>query len=289
MSRNAILYPVKPGKATVPEVADSTSLSDLLEYADDLPSTDWLTQLHLQSPRENLTCLPLSTRIAKRAVDIVGATLLLMCCGPIMLVTAVLVKLTSTGPVIYSQQRVGVNLRSKTSRDRRQQSGPVPDNSVDRRGTGRDRRAGSSFGRPFTIYKFRTMRIDAESNGARFAEHDDPRTTPIGRLLRRTRIDELPQLWNILRGDMSLVGPRPERPEFMEELSGEIPNYVDRLGLKPGLTGMAQVVNGYDNEIEGFRRKVSYDLLYLQNCCLINDLKILGRTIRVVITGEGAL
>ena len=147
----------------------------------------------------------------------------------------------------------------------------------------------NNFGCPFTIYKFRTMRTDAEKNGAKFATQGDARVTPIGRFLRRTRIDELPQLWNVLRGDMSLVGPRPERPEFMKELSTHIPGYVDRLGLKPGLTGIAQVVNGYDNELEGFRRKVAYDLLYLQNCCLVNDLKILARTFRVVITGEGAL
>ncbi|MEJ7592313.1 MAG: sugar transferase, partial [Planctomycetaceae bacterium] len=138
-------------------------------------------------------------------------------------------------------------------------------------------------------YKFRTMRDDAEQNGAQFALEGDPRITRIGRLLRRTRIDELPQLWNILKGEMSLIGPRPERPEFMEQLQEQIPNFIDRLGLKPGLTGIAQVVNGYDNELEGFRRKVSYDLLYLQNCCLWNDIKILFRTIRVVITGEGAL
>ncbi len=133
------------------------------------------------------------------------------------------------------------------------------------------------------------MRTDAERNGARFATQGDARVTAVGRLMRRTRIDELPQLWNVLRGDMSLVGPRPERPEFMQELSVHVPNYLDRLGLKPGLTGLAQVVNGYDNELEGFRKKVAYDLLYLQNCCLTNDLKIMFRTIRVVITGEGAI
>jgi lipopolysaccharide/colanic/teichoic acid biosynthesis glycosyltransferase len=133
------------------------------------------------------------------------------------------------------------------------------------------------------------MRIDAEKNGAQFAQKNDSRITPIGRFLRKTRLDELPQLWNVLKGEMSLVGPRPERPEFLEELSEEIPNYLQRLGLKPGLTGVAQIVNGYDNEIESFRRKVAFDLLYLQNCCLWNDLKILFRTIRTVLTGSGAL
>lgn len=190
--------------------------------------------------------------------------------------------------MIYSQTRVGLNLRKKQKNDRRAQKKPLP-SEANRRQPGRDRRELSHFGQPFTIYKFRTMRHDAEQNGAQFAQQSDPRITPIGRLLRRTRIDELPQLWNILKGDMSLIGPRPERPEFMMKLQDQIPNFIDRLGLKPGLTGIAQVVNGYDNELEGFRRKVSYDLLYLQNCCVWNDVKILFRTIRVVITGEGAL
>ena len=206
-----------------------------------------------------------------------------------MIVAAVLVKLTSPGPIIYSQTRVGLNLRLKSNKDRRQSDASAPQGVEDRRGKGRDRREESNYGQPFTMYKFRTMRNDAESKGAQFAQKSDPRVTAIGRFLRRTRIDELPQLWNVLKGDMSMVGPRPERPHFMETLSSNIPNYVARLGLKPGITGMAQVVNGYDNELEGFRRKVGYDLLYLQNCCLLNDLKILFRTVRVVITGEGAL
>jgi lipopolysaccharide/colanic/teichoic acid biosynthesis glycosyltransferase len=133
------------------------------------------------------------------------------------------------------------------------------------------------------------MRTDAEKDGAKFAVKGDPRVTRIGKFLRKSRLDELPQLWNVLRGEMSLVGPRPERPEFIEQLSEQIPNYLIRLGIKPGLTGLAQIVNGYDNELEGFKRKVKLDLLYLQNCSIKNDLKILFRTVGVVLTGKGAL
>ena len=133
------------------------------------------------------------------------------------------------------------------------------------------------------------MRNDAEKDGAQFAQKNDARVTSLGKFMRRTRVDELPQLLNILRGDMSLVGPRPERPVFVDQLSKEIPNYLNRLGLRPGLSGIAQIENGYDNDTESFRRKVAYDLLYLQNCCIRNDLKILFRTIYVVFTGKGAL
>lgn len=271
--------------------ADSASVSFdslMAKHADVIPTVEWLSILPLETARENVRCLPLSVRIGKRIVDIVGALTLLVLTSPIMLTAAILVKLTSPGPVIYSQTRVGLNLRTKKKKDRRGEY-CLPVDAVDRRKPGRDRRELSNFGRPFTIYKFRSMRNDSERNGAQFAQKGDARVTAIGLFMRRTRIDELPQLWNILKGDMSLIGPRPERPEFMMELQKHIPNFIDRLGLKPGLTGIAQVVNGYDNEIEGFRRKVSYDLLYLQNCCLWNDIKILFRTIRVVITGEGAL
>lgn len=241
------------------------------------------------APRENVQCLSLSHRLIKRAFDVTFAVALLLLTSPILIVAAVLVKITSPGPVIYSQVRVGLNLRKKKKSDRRGQTQGLPADASDRRKPGRDRREMSNFGRLFTIYKFRTMRTDAERNGAQFAKQGDARITSVGRFLRRTRIDELPQLWNILKGDMSLIGPRPERPEFMMKLQEQIPNFIDRLGLKPGLTGIAQVVNGYDNELEGFRRKVSYDLLYLQNCSVWNDIKILLRTVRVVITGEGAL
>ena len=291
MKTAGVLEPPKPVSEVVLDAGMSRgALSDIVtQYAEVLPRTAWLKRLDLQEPRQNLRCLPLSFRAAKRLFDIAGALLLLVACSPVMALAAVLVKLTSPGPVIYRQTRVGLNLRKKKSRDRRQQVSAVAPNISERRRPGRDRRETNQFGLPFTIYKFRTMRNDAEKNGAQFASHGDARVTAVGRFLRRTRIDELPQLWNVLRGEMALVGPRPERPESMIHLSQHIPNYVDRLGLKPGLTGMAQVVNGYDNELDGFRKKIAYDLLYLQNCCITNDLKILLRTVRVVITGDGAL
>lgn len=272
-----------------PPVIHTPDLSDIYDFyvADDsLPTPEWLTQLQLERPRRNIHHLDEVTRLWKRAVDIVGACSLLLLLWPVMLLTALLVKLTSSGPALYSQVRVGLNLRAK-SRDRRHRF-EAPPEGIERRNTENDRRESPSFGKEFVLYKFRTMRTDAEKDGAKLATKGDPRITPIGRFLRKTRLDELPQLWNVLRGEMSLVGPRPERPEFIEQLSDEIPNYINRLGLKPGLTGLAQIINGYDTDIESFRRKVNLDLLYLQNCCLWNDLKILFRTIRVVITGSGA-
>ena len=250
-----------------------------------LPPADWLTRLHLEQPQTNLRSIDLWTQRAKRAMDVICAVVMLVLLAPVMLLVALAVKLTSPGPMLFRQIRTGLNLRA--ARDRRADRSDAAGN--DRRQESNDRRQATCFGRPFVLYKFRSMRIDAEKNGAQFATKGDSRVTPIGQFLRKSRLDELPQLWNVLRGEMSLVGPRPERPEFIEHLSQEVPNYLLRLGIKPGLTGLAQVLNGYDNDIAGFRRKVALDLLYLQNCCLANDLKILFRTVGVVLTGKGAL
>jgi lipopolysaccharide/colanic/teichoic acid biosynthesis glycosyltransferase len=265
-------------------------LSDLvLDYADlaGLPPTDWLTRLKLQRPRRDVRCLSESARLTKRLTDIVISSIMLVCLAPVMLLVAIAVKLTSRGPIIFSQTRVGLNFRKKRPDRRKLDQDAGLDLEADRRKG--PRRGDSGYGKPFVLYKFRTMRTDAEKNGAQFAQKNDPRVTSIGRFMRKTRLDELPQLWNVLKGDMSLVGPRPERPEFIEKLSDQVPGYLHRLGLKPGLTGIAQVVNGYDNNIESFKRKVALDLLYLQNCCFWNDFKILFRTIKVVLTGSGAL
>lgn len=276
---------VRPAESV--SVGDLSELVDRFAIAESLPSTDWLVSHKLDKPRENIRCLGTWSRLSKRSLDVTVAFAGLILLSPVMFMTALLVKLTSPGPAIFRQERVGLNQRGDTKSARRGDVGVVP--VEDDRRSGQDRRGDPSFGKPFVLYKFRTMRDDAEKDGPQLATKGDARVTSIGRVLRKTRLDELPQLWNVLRGEMSLVGPRPERPVFIEKLSEEIPDYVQRLGLRPGLTGLAQVTNGYDNEIEGFRRKVALDLLYLQNACLRNDIKILFRTIGVVLTGKGAL
>ena len=254
---------------------------------DELSSAEWLACVNLHLHRTSLRSLDQRTLSVRRILDVAGAVMLIAVLAPVMFVVALLVKLTSTGPIFYRQVRTGLNLRR--FRDRRESLGDAPFPGSDRRRPAEGRRKSFAYGKPFVIYKFRTMCVDAERDGARFAEKGDPRVTSIGRFLRKTRLDELPQLWNVLKGEMSLVGPRPERPEFIEQLSRDVPNYLSRLGIKPGLTGLAQVVNGYDNDLAGFQRKVALDLLYLQNCCLWNDIRILIRTVSVVVTGKGAL
>lgn len=252
---------------------------------DIVPQTEWLERRDLNSEVPLLNRAESRASRLKRVMDFAGALVMLVLLAPIMGLVALAVRLSSPGPVLFRQVRTGLNLRQK--KERRAISEMTHSN--ERRERGPDRRMSEAYGRPFVLYKFRTMRTDAEKDGAKFAVKGDPRVTRIGRFLRKSRLDELPQLWNVLRGEMSLVGPRPERPEFIEQLSEQIPNYLIRLGIKPGLTGLAQIVNGYDNELEGFKRKVTLDLLYLQNCSIKNDLKILFRTVGVVLTGKGAL
>ena len=272
-------------EASARSETDFASIVANYAKSEELPSAAWLTRLESERAPTNLRSLDGWTQRAKRWMDVFCAVVMLVLLAPVMLLVALAVRLTSPGPVLFRQIRTGLNLRAP--RDRR---GSRSDAAGDeRRQKSNDRRQATCYGRPFVLYKFRTMRIDAEKNGAQFATKGDSRVTSIGRFLRKSRLDELPQLWNVLRGEMSLVGPRPERPEFIESLSLEVPNYLLRLGIKPGLTGLAQVLNGYDNDIVGFRRKVALDLLYLQNCCVVNDVKILFRTVSVVLTGKGAL
>lgn len=210
----------------------------------------------------------------RRMLDVVVAGTGLVVLSPVLAAVAIGIKLDSPGPILYVQDRVGINRRRS---DRRRDL---------RAGAGRRRIVHA--GNPFRIYKFRTMRTDAEAAGPQWATSSDPRITRAGRVLRKTRLDEVPQFWNVLRGDMSLIGPRPERPFFVNILQSEVPHYSKRLLVKPGITGMAQVNHRYDDSIESVRTKVKWDLRYIRARSLKSDVAILARTIRVILTGEGA-
>ena len=217
----------------------------------------------------------------KRVKDVAIALLGLLLFSPIMLAAAALIKLTSPGPVFYRQERIGINRRCG---DRRTPPGAF---DIDRRR--RDRRVLVNFGRPFTIYKFRTMVMDAERGAPpMWARENDPRITAVGRFMRKSRVDELPQFINVLRGDMSIVGPRPERAYFIGRIEKELPDFHLRLRAKPGITGLAQVQLGYTNTDEGLRQKLHLDLEYIHALGFWTDFKILVRTVFVVLTGKGA-
>ncbi len=188
----------------------------------------------------------------KRGTDILLSMLGLLLASPIMLVTAMAVKFESPGPVFYLQERVGLR------------------------------------GRVFKVIKFRSMRQDAEKDGAVWAMKNDTRVTRVGGFIRKVRIDELPQLWNVLRGDMSFVGPRPERPMFVEELEKKIPYYSLRHNVMPGVTGWAQVCYPYGASVEDALRKLEYDLYYLKNVSFAMDLWIVFHTVKTVLFQKGA-
>lgn len=208
---------------------------------------------------------------SKRVFDFLAAGLGLILFGLLLPVLALVIKLDSPGPVFYSQERVGINRRRQR-----------------RSGSKDERRKVVQPGRPFRINKLRSMTTDAEKNGPQWAKTGDARITRIGRFLRKTRLDELPQLWNVFTGDMSLIGPRPERLCFIRQLEKDVPFYHDRLLVKPGLTGLAQVRNGYDDGLESVCRKVEFDREYIQRCGPLTEIGILLETVRVVVKGEGA-
>ena len=193
-----------------------------------------------------------SLRRLKRALDVLISLLLLIPAAPIMLITAIVVRLESPGPVIYKQDRVGL------------------------------------FEKEFTVYKFRSMRADAEKNGAVWASAHDARVTTFGKFIRKVRIDELPQIWNILKGDMSFIGPRPERMAFVTKLKETIPYYSLRHTVKPGLTGWAQVCYPYGASEDDARRKLEYDLYYIKNMSILLDINIVFKTVGVVLFPKGA-
>jgi exopolysaccharide biosynthesis polyprenyl glycosylphosphotransferase len=192
-------------------------------------------------------------RLSKRFFDLVAASILLLLAWPVMLMVALAVRLESEGPILYSQTRVGQR------------------------------------GQNFTLTKFRSMRVDAEKDGvAVWASKDDDRSTRVGKFIRLTRLDELPQLFAVLRGDMSFVGPRPERPHFVNLLSDEIRYYGVRHCVKPGLTGWAQLRYPYGASVQDAEEKLKFDLFYVKNHGLVFDLMILLQTVEVVMFGRGA-
>jgi sugar transferase (PEP-CTERM system associated) len=193
------------------------------------------------------------TRFIKRMLDLALSVILGLMTLPLMILTAIAIKVDSSGPALYVQERVGEN------------------------------------GRVFRIYKFRSMRSDAERAGRPvWASDKDDRVTRVGRLIRLTRLDELPQFWNVMRGDMSFVGPRPERPFFVEQLAREIPFYLQRHAVKPGLTGWAQVKYRYGSTIEDAMEKLRYDLYYIKHLSVFFDLTIVLDTVKVILSGKGA-
>lgn len=186
----------------------------------------------------------------KRIFDIIASCIGLLIGIPLLLVFGIAIICEDGGPIFYKQERLGL------------------------------------YGKKFFIYKLRSMRVDAEKiGGAQWAQKNDPRITKVGNIIRKTRIDEIPQLINILSGDMSLIGPRPERPELTYQFEEEIPGFIDRLSVKPGLTGWAQVNGGYEISPQ---EKLTLDLEYIRNKSIIMDLKIILKTIKVVLTGDGA-
>jgi lipopolysaccharide/colanic/teichoic acid biosynthesis glycosyltransferase len=223
--------------------------------------------------RESRVSLRPRQRRAKfeRALNVIVASVGLVIGAPLILVFAALVKLSSPGPIFYSQARVGLDRRRSI------RSAHVY-----------DRRAEDLGGRPFMIYKFRTMRVGAEKpNGAVWATRGDPRVTPIGRVMRKYRVDELPQLINVLRGEMNIVGPRPERPSIFRRLCDDINEYPLRQQARPGITGWAQVNHSYDTSVDDVRLKVRYDLEYLERQGCAADLLIMARTVPVMIFRKG--
>lgn len=214
----------------------------------------------------------LEDRVRHRA-NLAVAVVAIVLTAPLTVAIAFAVKLTSPGPIFYRQTRVGLDRRRLRT----------PDEMA-------SRRMADIGGVPFEIYKFRTMYVDAErTTGIAWASQDDPRVTAVGRWLRHTRLDELPQLFNVFRGDMNIVGPRPERPSIFANLRTEIASYQERQRARPGITGLAQISQSYDTCVDDVRRKVQHDLQYVERTCILTDLLIMVKTIPVVLFRKGAL
>jgi len=215
--------------------------------------------------------IPTSREMACRLLNVIVAVIGIVITSPAMLVIAALIKLTARGPVLYTQVRIGL--------DRRWRYGPQnPDDGED------------AGGQPFMIFKFRTMRSEKSLQSSQvWATPDDPRITSIGRVLRRFRLDELPQLFNVLRGDMNVVGPRPEQPDIARRLRRHVAGYVTRHRVRPGITGLAQVALPYDQSLDDVRKKVALDLEYVRRRSPLEDLRIMIRTPMVMLGRRGAI
>jgi exopolysaccharide biosynthesis polyprenyl glycosylphosphotransferase len=225
-------------------------MPELYEIISGMAKTQQIYGLPLMEVKTELMSFP--SMIIKRLFDISISAFVLILLSPFLLITALMIKLTSKGPVFYTQKRLGKN------------------------------------GKVFKVIKFRSMVQDAEKkSGPTWADKDDPRVTAIGRFMRKVRLDEVPQFINVLKNDMSIVGPRPERPFFVEQLKKEIPYYSRRLSVKPGITGWAQVKHTYDTSIEDVKTKLQYDFYYIENMSLILDARIMINTILVVFTMKG--
>lgn len=249
------------GREIDPEVDDVTYLGNMVQYM----------------PADHIN---MAMRV-KRVFDVVCAGLALILLSPILMIAAILIKMESRGPVFFVQERVGLNRRFS---DRRSSYRRV---RYEKRNS-RDRRRNIQAGRPFDIYKMRTMRSDAENSGPALARENDPRITRVGKLLRKTRIDEIPQFLNVIKGDMSIIGPRPERSFFINQIKHEVPEFPLRLRIKPGITGLAQVEHGYTQTLDLMKEKLFYDLKYILELSVVQELLILVKTFSVVLTGKGA-
>lgn len=195
--------------------------------------------------------LPVWQEVLKRLIDVVGSALFLALAWPVYAFTAVMVRLSSPGPIFFAQERIGIH------------------------------------GKPFKIYKFRSMYIDAERFGPALSSQNDPRITPWGRFMRKVRLDELPQFWNVIKGDMSLVGPRPERQFFIDQITKVAPHYRHLHRVRPGITSLGQVKYGYAETVEQMVQRLKYDILYIENMSLAMDFRVMLYTLKIIVEGRG--
>jgi lipopolysaccharide/colanic/teichoic acid biosynthesis glycosyltransferase len=257
----AIFGPLGPGAAAPVTGAGELELSGVLEREVPVAEAPAVGEV-VPASRSEVLC---------RVANVIIAAIALLILAPICVFVALAVRLSSRGPVFYTQTRVGLDRRWNRTRALN------------------ERRVEDLGGRPFTILKFRSMTVDAESNGqAVWATKHDARVTAVGRVLRKTRLDEIPQLINVLRGEMNVVGPRPERPSIVVRLREQIAEYPLRHRVKPGITGWAQINHSYDSCLEDVRTKVRYDLEYIGGQSIFFDLKIMLMTLPVMIFRKGA-